>query len=58
MAFRMGDIGLIADGTGVQTSAAFNASTKFIRVICEVQCAIAGTGTATATDTLLERSMR
>src|SRR5215831_21331520 len=39
---------------GVQSSAAFNASTRFIRVICEVQCAIRADGTtATATDLLL-----
>ena len=39
---------------GVQTSAAFNASTRFIRVICEVQCAVRGDGTAaTATDLLI-----
>src|SRR5215471_12259180 len=38
---------------GVQSSAAFNVSTKFIRVVCEVQCAISGSGTATVTDMLL-----
>jgi hypothetical protein len=38
---------------GVQTSAAFGRGTFFIRVVCEVQCAIAGTGTATVNDTLL-----
>ena len=39
---------------GVQTSAAFNASTKFIRVICEVQCAVRADGTAaTITDLLI-----
>jgi hypothetical protein len=39
---------------GVQTSAAFNQSTKFIRVICEVQCAVRADGTsATATDLLI-----
>src|SRR5215475_13827747 len=39
---------------GVQTSAAFNASTRFIRVVCEVQCAIRADGTAaTATDLVL-----
>src|SRR5215472_7088954 len=38
---------------GVQSSAAFNGSTRFIRVVCEVQCAISGSGTATATDLLL-----
>ena len=39
--------------SGVQTSAAFNAGTRFIRVVCEVQCAIKGSGTATNADTLL-----
>ena len=38
---------------GVQTSAAFNASTKFIRVICEVQCAVRADGTAAAVTDLL-----
>jgi hypothetical protein len=38
---------------GVQSSAAFNASTRYIRVVCEVQCAVRGDGTAAATDTLL-----
>lgn len=32
---------------GVQTSAAFNASTKYIRITCEVQCAVKVGGTAT-----------
>lgn len=36
-----------------QSSLAFNAGTKFIRVVCEVQCAVKGGGTATAADTLL-----
>jgi hypothetical protein len=38
---------------GVQTSAAFSKATFYIRVVCEVQCAIAGTGAATANDLLL-----
>jgi hypothetical protein len=38
---------------GVQSSAAFNAQTKYIRIICEVQCAINGSGTATTSSTLL-----
>jgi len=38
---------------GVQTSAAFNAATRFIRVVCEVQCAVALNATATVTDVLL-----
>jgi hypothetical protein len=32
---------------GVQTSAAFNGGTKYIRVTCEVQCAVKVGGTAT-----------
>ena len=38
---------------GVQTSAAFNAETKFIRVICEVQCAVRGDGSAATTSAIL-----
>lgn len=38
---------------GVQSSAAFNLSTRYIRIVCEVQCAIRGDGTAAATDTVL-----
>jgi hypothetical protein len=39
---------------GAQTSNAFNQSTNFIRVICEVQCAIRGDGvTATSNDLLM-----
>jgi hypothetical protein len=38
---------------GVQTSSAFNGSTGFIRVICEVQCAVRGDGTAAAATDLL-----
>jgi hypothetical protein len=38
---------------GVQTSAAFSKATFYIRVVCEAQCAIAGSGTATVTDILL-----
>ena len=38
---------------GVQSSSAFNASTRYIRVVCEVQCAVRGDGTAAVTDTLL-----
>ena len=33
---------------GVQTSAAFNFSTRYIRIICEVQCAIRADGKAAA----------
>jgi len=32
---------------GVQTSAAFNGATKYIRIMCEVQCAVKVGGTAT-----------
>ncbi|MCK1465731.1 hypothetical protein IVB34_47460 [Bradyrhizobium sp. 2] len=32
---------------GVQSSAAFNAQTKYIRITCEVQCAVKVGGTAT-----------
>ena len=39
--------------SGVVSSAAFNASTRYIRVVCEVQCAVRGDGTAATTDTLL-----
>jgi hypothetical protein len=38
---------------GAQTSAAFNAQTKFIRVICEVQCAVRGDGTTATTSSIL-----
>src|SRR6516225_2001697 len=39
--------------SGVQTSAAFNQSTNFIRVICEVQCAVRGDGVAATGNDLL-----
>jgi hypothetical protein len=38
---------------GVQTSATFNQSTNFIRVICEVQCAVRGDGVAATANDLL-----
>ena len=39
---------------GAKTSAAFNGQTKYIRVVCEAQCAISGTGlVATVNDVLL-----
>jgi hypothetical protein len=38
---------------GVQSSAAFNAETRFIRVICEVQCAIRGDGVTATTSSIL-----
>ena len=39
--------------SGVQSSAAFNGSTRYIRVVCELQCAVKAGGTASATDTVL-----
>lgn len=38
---------------GVQSSAAFGSQTRYIRVICEVQCAVSGSGTATTSNVLL-----
>ena len=38
---------------GVQSSAAFASGTKYIRITCEVQCAVKVGGTATTSDTLL-----
>lgn len=38
---------------GVQNSAAFNAQTKYIRVVCEVQCAVKGGSGATTSDMLM-----
>jgi hypothetical protein len=38
---------------GVQSSAAFNAQTKYIRIVCEVQCAVKVGGAATTSDTPL-----
>jgi hypothetical protein len=38
---------------GVQASAAFNAETRFIRVICEVQCAVRGDGQNATTSSIL-----
>jgi hypothetical protein len=38
---------------GAQSSAAFNAETRFIRVICEVQCAIRGDGVTATTSSIL-----
>jgi hypothetical protein len=35
---------------GVQTSAAFNQSTKYIRITCEVQCSVRVGGTATTSN--------
>lgn len=39
---------------GAQTSAAFSGATRYIRVVCEVQCAVRADGTtATTSSTLL-----
>jgi hypothetical protein len=38
---------------GVQTSSAFNGGTKYIRIICEVQCAVRGDGSAATTSSIL-----
>ncbi|MET4210543.1 hypothetical protein [Bradyrhizobium sp. LA2.1] len=40
-------------GGTAQTSAAFGSQTRFIRVVCEVQSAIKGGGTATTSSMLL-----
>lgn len=37
---------------GAQTSAAFNAETRYIRVVCEVQCAIRGDGVTATTSSI------
>ena len=38
---------------GVQSSAAFNAQTQYIRIMCEVQCAVKSGGTASTSDMLM-----
>lgn len=38
---------------GVLSSAAFNRQTKYIRIMCELQCAVSGGGTATPADLVL-----
>lgn len=38
---------------GVQSSVAFGSATRYIRVLCEVQCAVKAGGTATTSDTLV-----
>jgi hypothetical protein len=38
---------------GAKTSAPFSAQTRYIRVICEVQCAVSGSGSVAANDILL-----
>jgi len=39
--------------TGAKTSAVFNMQTRYIRIVCEVQCAVTAAGTATPSDILL-----
>jgi hypothetical protein len=39
--------------TGVKSSLPFKSTTRYIRIICEVQCAISGSETATTGATLL-----
>lgn len=38
---------------GVQSSAALNTATRFVRIVCELQCAAKVGGTAATTDTLI-----
>jgi len=38
---------------GVQSSSAFNPGTRYIRVICEVQCSVKVGGTASTSDMLM-----
>lgn len=40
-------------GGTAQTSAAFGSQTKYIRIMCEVQCAVRGDGTAATTSAIL-----
>lgn len=40
-------------GGTAQTSAAFGSQTRYIRIVCEVQCAIRGDGTAATTSAIL-----
>lgn len=42
----------ISSGTA-QTSAAFNSQTRYIRIICEVQCAVRGDGVAATSSSIL-----
>lgn len=42
----------ISGGTA-QTSAAFSGSTKYIRIVCEIQCAVRGDGSAATTSAIL-----
>jgi hypothetical protein len=38
---------------GVQSSAAFGSATRYIRILCEVQCAVKGGSGATTSDMLI-----
>jgi len=38
---------------GVQSSAAFGGGTRYIRILCEVQCAVKGGSGATTSDMLI-----
>jgi len=40
-------------GGTAQTSAAFNGQTRYIRIVCEVQCAVRGDGSAATTSAIL-----
>lgn len=40
-------------GGTAQTSAAFGSQTRYVRIICEVQCAVRGDGTAATTSAIL-----
>jgi len=44
---------MILSGVPAKTSQVFNAQTRYIRVVCELQCAISGAGVATTADILL-----
>jgi hypothetical protein len=42
----------LTDGTA-KTSAAFGGQTRYIRIVCEVQCAVRGDGSAATTSAIL-----
>jgi len=44
---------MILSGAPAKTSQTFNVQTKYIRIVCEAQCAISGAGVATTADILL-----
>ena len=44
---------MVLTGTPAKTSQPFNVQTKYIRIVCEAQCAISGAGVATTADILL-----